>query len=113
MVVRFCDPVVDRVGYPVESRYVATFWLPLSGPWRVRRARGLSAWVEVSDDGEVALPLEAFGRSLGLTGHVTRIAPVVRALRRLADFGLAAYGGSRYAMRVRFPPLPARHVARM
>lgn len=112
-VIRFCDPLVDEMGHRVDSRYVETYWLPIIGPASVLAARRLAAWLEASDDGEVVLPLEAFGRSLGLSGHVTRSAPVVRTLRRLADFGLAAYGGSRYALRVRFPPLPARHVARL
>jgi hypothetical protein len=112
-VVTFTDPLVDRLGHRVDSVYVEAYWLPVIGPASVLAARRLAAWLEASADGEVVVSLEELGRSLGLSGQVTRNAPVVRTLRRLADFGLAGYGADRYALRLRVPPLPARYLARL
>jgi hypothetical protein len=112
-VVTLADPLVEQMGHRVDSVYVEAYWLPVIGPASVLAARRLAAWLEASPEGEVVVDLEELGRSLGLSGQVTRNAPVVRTLRRLADFGLASYGANRYALRLHVPPLPARYLARL
>ena len=111
-VVALADPVIDELGHDVRSGYVETYWLPILGPSAVWAARRLVDWLTERDDG-VEVPLEPFARSLGLGGGVTNHSPVVRTLTRLVDFGMAATGGSTYAIRRRFPPLAARHLERL
>lgn len=110
-VVALADPVIDQLGHDVRSAYVETYWLPILGPSAIWAARRLVNWL--GDGDGIDVPLEAFGRSLGLGGGVARHSPVVRTLARLVDFGMAATGGRSYAIRRRFPPLAARHLDRL
>jgi hypothetical protein len=110
-VVALGDPVIDKLGHTVGSAYVETYWLPILGPSAIWAARRLVYWLD--DHDSVDIPLDALGRSLGLGGGVANNSPVVRTLARLVDFGMAATGGSAYAIRRRFPPLPTRLVDRL
>ncbi len=111
-IVALTDPVTDQLGHPAGSEYVETYWLPILGPSAVQAARRLVDWLDTEPDG-FELSLGEFACSLGLGSGIANHAPVVRTLARLVDFGMAATGGSAYAIRRRFPPLPARYIRRL
>ncbi len=111
-VIDLADPVLDELGHDARSDYVEHYWLPVLGPSSIWAARRLVAWLETSPDG-IEISLESLGRSLGLGGGTGRQSVTVRTLARLIDFGIGATGGSAYAIRRRFPPLPARHLERL
>ena len=110
-VVTLTDQVIDQRGHSSRSSYVEIYWLPILGPSAVLAARRLGEWLEASPDG-IEVPLEPFGRSLGL-GGVGHNSPTVRTLARLVDFGMATTGGDVYQVRRVFPPLAARHLERL
>jgi hypothetical protein len=111
-IVPLTDPVIDKLGHDVRSSYVEIYWLPILGPSSVWVARRLVGHLEI-DTHRAEIGLETFGRSLGLGGGVARNSAVVRSLTRLVDFGMAAIGGTSYAIRPRFPPLAAHHIQRL
>ena len=91
--------------------YVETYWLAILGPSCVLLARRLVSWLEAEPDG-FEISLAALADTLGLGSGVGRHAPIVRTLTRLADFGIARVADT-YAVRVMFPPLSARQIARL
>ncbi len=106
------DPVIDRFGHDVDSAYVESYWLPILGPsatWiarqLVRRLYTQGSFIEVR--------LEELSTSIGLGHGTARNAPIVRTLTRLVEFGMAATGGTAYAIRPCFPSLPARLLERL
>ena len=104
------DPLVEEHGYPVESRYVEIFWLPILGPsatWAFRRLARIAA----TDD--IAISVTELASALGL-GHGTgRSSMIARTLARLVMFGMARWEGDAIAVRQAVAPLPARHLARL
>lgn len=101
-----------HVGFDPRCDYVETYWLPVLGPSCILVARRLADWLDGAD---VALqvPLELLARTVGLGTGTGRSAPVVRTLSRLVDFGIAAIEHETYALRIPFPPLSFRQVARL
>ena len=101
-----------HVGFDPRCDYVETYWLPVLGPSCILVARRLTDWLDGAD---VALhvPLELLARTVGLGAGTGRGAPVVRTLSRLVDFGIAAVENESYALRIPFPPLSYRQVARL
>ena len=113
------DPLPVRVlhdahgacGFDARSVYVETYWLAVLGPSCVLAARRLASWLEAEPDG-FEISTAALASSLGLGAGLGRHAPIVRTLARLAEFGLA-HVGEAYSVRVMFPPLSARQIARL
>ena len=85
--------LVEGAWYEPLSLYVELFWLPVIGPsttWLLRR-------LNVVLDGEpsgVEVDLSDLSLALGLGPKTGLNAPLMRSLRRLADFHLAARDGS-------------------
>ncbi|MGH9089599.1 MAG: hypothetical protein ACRDYZ_16075 [Acidimicrobiales bacterium] len=112
-VVPWTDPLVESTGVDPRSAYVELFWLPVLGPSATLLVRRLADELDRSPDGcEVDLGLVA--RSLGVGGTDSRHAPLLRALRRCARFGvLRAQGPEEVAVRRMLGPLPQHHLARL
>ncbi|HXP33694.1 MAG TPA: hypothetical protein VN820_06725 [Acidimicrobiales bacterium] len=112
-IVRWHDPVIDRLGYDPRSLYVETFWLAVLGPtctWLLRRlAAGLD-----DDPAGFDLDLGETARALGLGSRSGRQSPMRRALSRCVTFQMARRGGpATLAVRGRIPPMPRRHLIRL
>jgi len=112
-IVRWPDPVIDRLGYDPRSLYVETFWLGILGPtctWLLRRvAAGLD-----DDPAGFDLDLAETARALGLGTRSGRQSPMRRALARCVTFRMARRGGpASLAVRCRIPPMPQRHLIRL
>ncbi len=107
------DPVIDALGYPPRSTYVEQFWLSILGPsttWLVRHADAL---LEQEPSG-ATLDLTATAEALGLGTGTGRHSPVVRALHRACQFGVArASSGPSLAVRRHLPPLTRHQVDRL
>lgn len=106
-VVRVVDPVLDELGHDVRSAYVEIFWLPVLGPTAIWATRRMADWLDDSPGG-VEVSLAELGPCLGIGGHVSRNAPIVRTMVRLVDFGMASLDGDTYGIRTTFAPLPLR-----
>ncbi len=111
-VVCFDDEIVDRLGYPVRSRYAETFWLPVLGPSALWALRRIAGWLEAEPDG-IDFELGELGRLLGLTAGSGRSAAVVRTLARLGVFAMARPHGDEFAARRVMPPLTQRQAQRL
>lgn len=112
-VVPWADPFLDRVGVDLRSGYVERFWLPVLGPsatWLLRRlADGLDRAPEGFD-----VDVGVLAACLGIGGPDSRHAPISRALRRCARFGLVRpMGDDVLAVRRCAGPLPAQSLARL
>ena len=104
------DPVVEAHGYPVDSRYVETFWLPILGPsatWALRRLARIGA------TNDMTISVTELARALGLGNGTGRTSMIARTLSRLVMFGMARWDGQALAVRQAVAPLPARHLARL
>ena len=104
------DPVVEAHGYPIDSRYVETFWLPILGPsatWALRRL----ARIAVTND--MTISVAELARALGLGSGIGRNSMIARTLSRLVMFGMARWDGQALAVRQAAAPLPARHLDRL
>jgi hypothetical protein len=112
-IVRWPDPVIDRLGYDPRSLYVETFWLGILGPtctWLMRR---FAAGLDDNPDG-FDLDLADTARALGLGDRAGRQSPFRRALARCVTFEMARREGpTTLAVRRRIPPMPRRHLQRL
>lgn len=106
-VMRMVDPVLDELGHDVRSSYVETFWLPILGPTAIWATRRMADWLDDSPAG-IEVCLAELGPCLGISGHVSRNAPMGRTMVRLVDFGVASPDGDCYGIRTTFAPLPLR-----
>ncbi len=107
------DPVIDALGYPPRSTYVEHFWLSILGPTTTWLVRHLDARLEHEPDG-ATLDLTATAEALGLGAGRGRHSPLVRALHRACQFGVArAGGGSTLAVRRNLPPLTRHQIERL
>ena len=104
------DPVVETHGYPIDSRYVETFWLPILGPsatWALRRLARIAA------TNDMTISVTELARALGLGTGTGRTSMIARTLSRLVMFGMARWDGQALAVRQAAAPLSARHLARL
>jgi hypothetical protein len=109
--VRFPDPVVERLGHRPGSPYVEFVWLGVLGPsttfaWQrlARQATAISSSnLDVAD----------LSLSLGLGESLGRNAMVARTLARLVAFDAARRQGDTLAVRLALPDLPARRLDRL
>ncbi len=112
-VVPWRDPVIDALGYPPGSTYVERFWLAILGPSTTWLVRHLDATLTAAPDG-ATLDLDATAAALGLGTGLGRHSPLVRALHRCCQFGLArAVPDAHLAVRRNLPPLTRHQVDRL
>lgn len=111
-VVALDDPVIEAVGFPAESRYAETYWLPVLGPSSLWALRRMAALLTMRPSG-ITVPIGMLASELGLGGNGGRHAPAVRAIGRLVLFGLAEVRGDELAVRRKVPPLAQRQLRRL
>ena len=78
-------------GHDPQSAYVERFWLPVLGPSTTWLIRLLNMHLERDGEG-IEIALAEIGRALGLGDRPGRHAPLLRALRRAADYDLVMLG---------------------
>lgn len=112
-VVAWVDPVIDALGHDARSTYVERFWLAVLGPSTTWLVRHLAHRFEGAPDG-FTLDLGQAAAALGLGHSQGRHSPLVRALHRCCQFGMAraAPDGTLAARRV-LPPLTRHQVDRL
>ncbi|HEV7722783.1 MAG TPA: hypothetical protein VGO60_15935, partial [Iamia sp.] len=112
-VVPWRDPVIDALGYPPGSTYVERFWLAVLGPSTTWLVRHLDQRLAVEPDG-ATIELDATAAALGLGVGMGRHSPLVRALHRCCQFGVARAGpDAQLAVRRHLPPLTRHQVERL
>ncbi len=112
-VVPWDDVVVAALGYPAASTYVERFWLPILGPSTSWLVRYFDEKLRAEPEGTV-VDLEATAAALGLGRGVGRHSPLVRALHRCCQFGVARVApDDQLAVRRHLPPLTRHQVDRL
>lgn len=111
-IVRWIDPLVERLGHDALGSYVETFWLGILGPTATWLLRRLVVLVVAHPDGH-SLDVPATATALGLGGESGRKAALGRAVNRLVMFGLARHVNGALAVRTVVPPLSMRHLMRL
>jgi hypothetical protein len=107
------DPVIDTLGHDPRSLYVETFWLPTLGPTTLLLLRHLASRFDRQPEG-LELQVAATSQALGLGERDGASSPLLRSLKRLAQFDLACDDGrGTIAVRRNVPPVNRRHVRRM
>lgn len=113
LVVRWADPVVDRLGIDPRSAYVERFWLSLLGPTSVFVMRRFAHEFDSHPDG-FSLDTEDCARSIGIGIRGGSKGPFHRSLDRCARFGLLRFDDHGVlAVRTRLPALSRNQVARL
>ena len=84
-IAHYCDEVVEKLGYRMDSDYVEDFWLPSVGPTTLLLARRL---FNLERRGFTTIDVDELAPQLGLHGH-GRNSPLIRSIRRMHSFGLA------------------------
>ncbi len=112
MVRPLIDPVVDPLGFPVGSAYVEGLWLGILGPSATWALRRLGATVTAHPEG-VAVDLAEFGASIGLGSGVSPNSSIVRTIKRLVSFSVAAWQGDDLLVRRVVAPLTMRQLGRL
>ncbi|HXH58050.1 hypothetical protein [Iamia sp.] len=107
------DPVIDTLGYAPRSTYVERFWLSILGPSTTWLVRHIDTRLEADPDG-FTLDLEATASALGLGTGRGRHSPLVRALHRCCQFGVARAGADHtLSVRRHLPPLTRHQIDRL
>ena len=106
------DPLVERCGFPVNSPYVETAWLPILGPSATLALRRLGLLATARPEG-VEVDVGDLAADLGLGRGTGRNSIIARTLRRLETFGMAHWRGDELEIRTVVAPLPARHAERL
>ncbi len=112
MVRPLIDPVVDPLGFPVGSAYVEGLWLGILGPSATWALRRLGATVTAHREG-VAVDLAELGASIGLGSGVSPNSSIVRTVKRLVSFSVAAWQGNDLLVRRVVAPLTMRQLGRL
>lgn len=112
VIVRWRDPLIERLGHDALGDYVELFWLGVLGPTATWLLRRLAVAAVAHPDGHhVNLP--AMASALGLGWDSNRANAFGRALQRLVMFGMARHVDGTVAVRTVVPPLSVRHLARL
>ncbi|QYG92384.1 hypothetical protein HC251_07970 [Iamia sp. SCSIO 61187] len=112
-VVSWRDPVIDALGYVPTSTYVERYWLSILGPSTTWLVRHLDQRLVEEPDG-ATVDLDATAAALGLGAGRGRHSPLVRALHRCCQFGLArAVPDAHLAVRRHLPPLTRHQIDRL
>lgn len=106
------DPLIERLGFSLNSAYVEGLWLPVLGPSTTWCLRRLGTWVSAEPDG-VEVNLAELAASLGVGGGTGRNSMVMRCIRRMVSFGVAAWSGDELLVRRAVGPLTARQLSRV
>ncbi len=106
------DPVVERCGFPVNSAYVESAWLPILGPSATLALRRLGLLAAARSAG-VAVDVGHLATDLGIGKGTGRHSIMARTLRRLEMFGMARWRGGELEVRTTVAPLSARHAERL
>ena len=110
---RWDDPVVESLGFAVNSIYTETVLLPILGPSATWCLRRLGAWAEAHPNG-VEVDTGELARDLGLGQNLAKNSPINRTLNRLCQFDMAQWDGTEWlAVRTSVAPIPERQVARL
>jgi hypothetical protein len=109
---RWVDPVVERVGFPVNSFYTETVLLPILGPSTTLCLRRLGMWAAGSPNG-IGVDTGRLARDLGLSDSLARNAAMSRTLTRLCQFGMARWVDGELVTRTKVAPLAERQLQRL
>ena len=116
--VRWDDPVVERLGHDALGDYVETFWLSTLGPtatWLLRRLVNVLEAAEITSDVDASIRVDVIeiAGALGIGSPVDRLTPLAKALDRLVMFGVAQVRGERLVVRRFLAPLAAKQIDRL
>jgi hypothetical protein len=112
VVVPWLDPVVDTNGFPVLSRYVEHYWLPVLGPsalWILRRI--VIGFEEFP--GGYEIDVAQLASAVGLSFTTGANSPFTRSLERCIMFGAAQPLQGGLAVRQQLPVLSNRQLQRL
>jgi hypothetical protein len=109
---RWVDPVVERVGFPVNSLYTETVLLPVLGPSATLCLRRLGVWAAAFPNG-IGVDTGRLARDLGLSDSLARNSTMSRTLTRLCQFGMARWADGELAVRTKVAPLAERQLQRL
>lgn len=112
IVIPWCDPVVEAVGYDARSAYVELFWLGILGPTSTWLLRRLVSGLDAFPDG-YELDLAETANALGLSLTAGVHSPFGKALNRCIMFGVASEIGHGIAVRRQLPPLAMRQLRKL
>lgn len=111
--VRWHDPLIDKLGYDPRSRYVETFWLGVLGPSTTLLLRHLADTLDAGG-GVAHVDLLDIAGHLGLGHRGGRNSPLARSIQRAIRFGAARSSGTRtLEVRNRLAPLNRAQVERL
>ncbi|MHB8188826.1 MAG: hypothetical protein ACYDHP_00045 [Ferrimicrobium sp.] len=107
------DPLALESGYPVQSRYVELFWLPLLGPSSLILLRRLDQLLSAGSD-SVTISTQELARSLGLGASSCHRSLLTKTIARCSDFHvLRNPDPETLSVRRRLHPLSDRQLTRL
>ncbi len=109
---RWDDPVVEQLGFPVNSLYTEAVLLPILGPSATLCLRRLGAWAAAEPDG-TRLDTRQLAGDLGLGDSLGRHSPITRTVNRLCQFNMADWQRDELSVRTAVAPLGQRHRRRL
>ncbi|HVT77916.1 MAG TPA: hypothetical protein VHD87_12860 [Acidimicrobiales bacterium] len=118
-VTAWSDPLVERLGYRLDSPYFFRWWAPTLGPTATLLAFNLAAAIEDVPLGEsVEVVARDLARMVGVGANMdlmSRHNPFTRGLARLVRFetGRVPAAGDRLEIRRRVPMLNARQLGHL
>jgi hypothetical protein len=111
---KWYDPLLEQLGYPVDSEYVEYFWLPILGPSSIWLLRRTSDLLRHSTQHGAVVTSEEFGRSLGLGGMSGGRSLLAKTISRCVHFDVARLAGAgRIEVRNYLGPLSQRQLERL
>jgi hypothetical protein len=109
--VRFPDPVVERLGHRPGSPYVELVWLGVLGPSATLAGQRLARQAAAVPAGR--LDVRDLSVNLGLGENLGPNAAVSRTLSRLVAFDTARRQGDTLAVRLALPDVSDRRLSRL
>jgi hypothetical protein len=109
---RWDDPVLEQLGFPVNSLYTEAVLLPILGPSATFCLRRLGAWAAAQPDG-TTIDTRQLACDLGLGDSLARHSPITRTVNRLCQFGMADWQQDELSVRTAVAPLSDRHLRRL
>ena len=110
---RWHDPLIDRLGHDPRSRYVERFWLGILGPSTTLVLREFADALD--ENGGVAhLDLADIAAQIGVGHRGGRNSPLSRSIQRAIRFGAArSAGADSIEVRHRLAPLNRSQIERL
>jgi hypothetical protein len=109
---RWEDPVVEQLGFPVNSLYTEAVLLPILGPSATFCLRRLGAWAAAEPDWTMVDTRQLAG-DLGLGDSLARNSPITRTVNRLCQFDMADWETEELSVRTSVAPLGEHHLRRL